>query len=63
MEVEYQEKNLVLNLPIGCTEGMWCLPETIKYDNSSGIGYLMSKTMKIIEGFVTKKYVFPVIIK
>ena len=63
MEVEYQEKNLALNIPYGCTESIWCLPEAIKYNNVSGIGFLKSKTFKIIEDFVAKKYVFPVIIR
>lgn len=58
MEIKYQTENLGLNMEAMTHIGLWCLPGSISYDQSSKLIYLRSKSMAILENF-GKTCVFP----
>jgi hypothetical protein len=63
MEVLFQTQNMELNLSILTYDNMWCLPGNIKFEKDNRMVFLKEKTMKIIEEFASKKYIYPGIIK
>jgi hypothetical protein len=58
MELKYQEENLELNMEAMTRVGLWCLPGSITYLESSKLMYLRDKNIAMLETF-GKCSVFP----
>ena len=58
MELKYQEENLGLSMEAATHAGLWCLPGSIAYHQSSKLMYLRDKNVSLLETF-GKTSVFP----